>query len=250
MSEDFNGKRDIPLTDFDRLKFEVKPCDIILVEGLSRIARTTQYITGSPWSHAAIYIGRIYDIENETLRNILKQHSTADENTQFIIESYLGKGTVLVPLNSYENYHLRICRPDGLTHKDSETIIEYMIDNLGIEYNVRHFFDLMRFILPWRILPKRWGSSLFESGKRNSRNSEICSSLIAHAFTSVNFPILPKIELTEENKLLFKSHNPNLYMPKDFDYSPYFKIIKYPILKFTSQPNYQHVNWQHDEPMD
>ncbi|MHB1274153.1 MAG: hypothetical protein ACYCZD_15580 [Rhodanobacter sp.] len=62
----------------------------------------------------------------------------------------------------------------------------------------------------------------------------ICSSLIAGAFQSVHFPILPEIttvpDATDDCKHCLREqlhirHN-SLFVPRDFDVSPYFAIIK------------------------
>ena len=55
----------LPLCDFERFRHELKPCDVILVEGRSRVSGVIRLITASPWTHAALYIGRIHDIEDE-----------------------------------------------------------------------------------------------------------------------------------------------------------------------------------------
>ncbi len=57
----------------------------------------------------------------------------------------------------------------------------------------------------------------------------ICSSLIAGAFQSVGYPILPKITQLESKaarREVLAIRNSSLYMPRDFDISSYFAIIK------------------------
>jgi len=58
----------VPQCDFDRLGFEMRPCDVLLVEGRSRVSDVIKTITQSQWTHAALYIGRLHDIEDETTR--------------------------------------------------------------------------------------------------------------------------------------------------------------------------------------
>ncbi len=72
--------------------------------------------------------------------------------------------------------------------------------------------------------------------------SGICSSLIAEAFESVQFPVLPLVK-TEENGITMIQRNPHLFTPKDFDYSPYFEIIKYPLLTPEEAPFYRRLPW-------
>ncbi len=40
-----------PRCDFDRLRFELRPGDVILVEGRSRIGDVIKLVTQSPWTH-------------------------------------------------------------------------------------------------------------------------------------------------------------------------------------------------------
>ena len=44
-----------PLSDFKRLRREVRPGDVILVEGRSRVSEVIKLITQSCWSHAVLY---------------------------------------------------------------------------------------------------------------------------------------------------------------------------------------------------
>jgi hypothetical protein len=62
----------------------------------------------------------------------------------------------------------------------------------------------------------------------------ICSTLVAEAFQSVRYPILPTIErrassdptcVTCTDEVLHLRHH-SLFVPRDFDVSPYFEIVK------------------------
>lgn len=229
--------------DFNRLKYEVRPCDVLLIEGRSVISKGIHAITQSPWSHAALYIGRLHDIEDPHLKKIAATHLKKRENVRLIIEGILGKGNIISPLSTYRDNHIRICRPIGLTPVDSERVVAYAIRALGKPYNIRHFLDLARFVLPWSILPRRWGSILFETPS-GEPESGICSSLIAEAFNAVQFPILPFIKEDAKTGFELVPRNPHLYVPKDFDYSPYFEIIKYPIFNPEEPlPYYRRLPW-------
>lgn len=238
---------DVMPYDFSRLKTEIRPGDVLLIEGRSRISKVIRTVTQSPWTHAALYIGRLIDFEDENLQALIRKHIPPDskikDNTRLIIEDMIDQGTVLVPLSSYENHHTRICRPIGITPSDLQQVIAYAIRALGQPYNVRHLFDLFRFMLPWTILPRRWGSTLFRTST-GEPESGICSSLIAEAFSSVQFPILPFIRNDKEQGLEVFQHNPYLFTPKDFDYSPYFEIIKYPLFNPDEPlPYYRRLPW-------
>ena len=233
---------DFPLCDFERIRYEVRPCDVLLIEGRSRVSEVIQHITHSPWSHAGIYIGRLHDIDNVRLRNRLSDFFKGEPNEQLIIEGYVGKGTVVNPMSEYVNEHIRICRPRGLSRLDAQQVIEFSIQQLGKDYDVRQIWDLMRYLFPWMILPKRWRSTIFEYTAGETTRT-ICSTMIAQAFVRVNFPILPLVKHHEETGIELISRNPRLFTPKDFDYSPYFDIIKYPFVAFADHAAYHDLPW-------
>ena len=58
--------------DFSRLKYELRPGDVLLIEGRSRISSVIRTITQSPWTHAALYIGRLIDFEDEELQRVIQ----------------------------------------------------------------------------------------------------------------------------------------------------------------------------------
>lgn len=233
------------LCDFDRICYEVRTADVLLIEGRNRISGVIQRITQSPWSHAALYIGRIHDIQDAKLREEIHKHYKGPVSDQLLIESIIGKGTLISSITSYKNDHIRICRPAGLTHKDAQRVIAFAIKSLGKEYNIRHFFDLGRFLLASRFIPRRFKSSLFKYDPGQA-TQDICSAMIARAFTSINFPILPLIREDQKHHLELIHRNPKLYTPSDFDYSPYFNIIKYPLLSVTGTAPYQDLPWRED----
>ena len=232
-----------PLCDFGRIGLEVKTCDVILVEGRSRVSDVIKLITQSSWSHAALYIGRLHDIENPQLRATLEKYYHGDVDKQLIIESELGLGTVVRNLTVYEREHLRICRPRGLGFNDSQKVIAYAFGRLGTAYNVRQVFDLARFLFPWFIMPRRWRSSLFSARPGHSTQT-VCSTMIAEAFGLIQFPILPLVKRVEGDRVQLFMRNPKLCTPSDFDYSPYFDIIKYPFLDFHHHAQRRLLPWQ------
>src|SRR5512145_1734477 len=73
----------------------------------------------------------------------------------------------------------------------------------------------------------------------------ICSTLIAQAFHSVPYPILPRIERIPEqqgvesaytrDEILHIRHH-SLFAPRDFDLSPYFQIVK-PMIGIAFDPH-------------
>ncbi len=233
---------EFPLCDFERIRYEARPCDVLLIEGRNHVSDVIKYITQSAWSHAALYIGRLHDIEDPVIRNLVMEHFNGPADMQLLIEGVLGKGTVITPLSFYKQDHIRMCRPRGLSPHDSQRIIEYAVNKLGHDYDVRQIFDLMRFMLPWTLMPRKWRSSLFKDPTSQSTRT-VCSTMIAEAFNAIHFPILPHIKKHEETGIEMFRLNPRLYTPSDFDYSPYFEIIKYPFVGIDDEPSYRKLPW-------
>ena len=235
-----------PLCDFNRLGFELRTGDVMLVEGRSRVSEVIKIITQSPWSHSVLYVGRLYDIKDPDLRATIEYHYDGDPEDQLVIEALMGRGTIISPLDNYKTDHLRICRPSGLAPADAEAVIAYAVKHLGWEYDVRQILDLARFFFPWTFLPRRWRSSLFEHNAGNPTRT-VCSTLLAEAFNAVEFPILPFIDRAEDGSVRFFKRNPRLFAPRDFDYSPYFSIIKYPFLGINDVGLYHRLPWTDDD---
>ncbi len=235
------------LADFKRIQYELRPGDVILIDGRSRVSEVIKQITQSHWSHAALYIGRIHEIETPLKRQRVQEHFNCEPDTQLLVESVLGKGTIITPLSFYEHDHIRICRPRNLSHHDAQQVINYATSKLGLQYDIRQLFDLARFLLPWSIIPNRWQSSLFAKNPGGA-TKQICSASIAEAFLSIQFPLMPLIYNDPEEGMQFVPRNFRLFTPSDFDYSPYFDIIKYPLHDITSKVGYQNFPWAKDIP--
>ena len=233
------------MSDFDRLRYEIRPGDVILVEGRSRVSEIIKTITLSNWTHSALYIGRLHDIEDPNLRDYIRSHYDGETDDQLIIESLLGEGTLVDSISKYREEHLRICRPNGITRQDAQKVISYAINQLGTYYNVRQILDLGRFMFPYSLLPRRWRSSLFEHNA-GAPTHTVCSSMMAEAFSSVHFPILPVLHRDSDGNLKLYNRNTKLITPRDFDYSPYFDVIKYPILDFDELAIYRKMPWSKD----
>jgi hypothetical protein len=81
-------------------------------------------------------------------------------------------------------------------------------------------------------LPRRWRRRLMALGSGDPTKA-ICSTLIAQAFQSVGYPILPGMLRRDSDPgaedhnldLLYIRHY-SLYTPRDFDISPYFQVVK------------------------
>jgi hypothetical protein len=202
-------------SDPDALRQSLQPGDVLLVEGNNHIAGVIKYLTQSTWSHSALYIGP------------LAGHTAADSEPHVLIEANIGEGVVSAPLSKYTKFHTRICRPVGLTEPDCAMVCAYAVERIGFAYDLKNIIDLLRYLFPLPV-PHRWRRRMLALGSGDPTRL-ICSALIADAFRSVRYPILPKIKLTSSRQAreeILEIRHSSLYCPRDFDISPYFNVVK------------------------
>jgi hypothetical protein len=85
----------------------------------------------------------------------------------------------------------------------------------------------MRFLIPLPV-PQRFRRRMIALGSGDPTKI-ICSALIAQAFGAVRYPILPKVTEAgsrQARREILHIRDSSLYMPRDFDISPYFAIVK------------------------
>ena len=199
----------------------LRPGDVLLVEGSSRIASAIKYLTQSTWSHATLCIAPP------------NPAAPAASESTILLEADVSNGVQLVPLAKYASLHTRICRPVGLSAQEISAVIQQAMHHVGHQYDVKHIFDLLRYLIPNPPVPARWRRRLLALGSGDPTRA-ICSALIAEAYHSVGYPILPTARLlppldpkalADHKEALHIRHH-SLFTPRDFDVSPYFAIIK------------------------
>jgi Permuted papain-like amidase enzyme, YaeF/YiiX, C92 family len=241
-------QRRIP-NNLDNLKKHIRPGDVLLVEGKTRVAQAIKYVTQSSWSHSTIYVGEQPVRPGGPHRERFRERY-GEEAQHLVIEADLADGVSAVPLSKYVEYNIRVCRPYCLTDADRERVVEEVTAHIGDRYDRRQLVDLGRYLTPFHLLPARWRRKAFFSGQSDSR-AVICSSLIAQAFLGVRYPILPVLPASvgeEKADGLFpwgtriRSPHPRLVLPRDFDLSPYFRIVKFNSVE-EGPFEYQRLEW-------
>jgi hypothetical protein len=225
-------------TDPLRLMACLRPGDVLLVEGGSRISTAIKYLTQSTWSHAALYAGDATGL------------SDAEGRPRCFLEADIHEGVRAVGVAAYAGLHCRVCRPVGLNAAEIDRLIGFVLARLGHRYDLKNVIDLARYLLPTPPVPVPWRRRLLALGSGDPTRA-ICSTLIAEAFQSVRYPILPLIENVPADdpacpacmsEILHVRHH-SLFVPRDFDVSPYFAIVK-PTLAAGFDPHA--LAWQDD----
>jgi hypothetical protein len=200
----------------------LQPCDVLLVEGSTRISAAIKYLTQSTWSHAALYVGPQLGGSDE------------DGNPYLFVEADIVQGVCKRSLAHYQSYHTRICRARRLSDADRIRIVDEVTGKIGYQYDMKNVFDLARYLFPTPPVPQRWRRKLIAVGSGDPTRA-ICSSLIAEAFQNIGYPVLPIVTTalgqTERRhrqlaREIFHIRHHSLYAPRDFDVSPYFEIVK------------------------
>ena len=226
----------------------LQPGDVLLIEGNTRLSGIIKYLTQSTWSHAALYVGRqqvaVPDKSGGSKTSKIGQEDVDEDATvprPAVLEALADRGVILSPLSKYDRFNTRICRPTGLGEPERQKVVNYALKNLGKQYDSSHIVDLLRYLFPYPPVPVSWRRRMLSIGSGDPTRA-ICSTLIAEAFYSVNYPILPAPVIDDASsddgmrtnryvdREILHIKSSGLYTPRDFDVSPYFDVIK-PILQ-------------------
>ncbi|WP_292457131.1 lipo-like protein [Methylibium sp.] len=198
---------------------------MLLVEGDTRFSVGIKYLTQSTWSHAALYVG------DALARRPDRAFSELDQPC--VVEADVVDGVRAVGLDSFAGLHVRICRPVGLTPAEVQEVVAHVIARLGHRYDLKNIVDLVRWLVPTPPVPVRWRRRLISLGSGDPTRA-ICSGLVAGAFQAVRYPVLPVMTQRPRgdpmcpgcvDEILHVRHH-SLFVPRDFDVSPYFEVIK------------------------
>jgi hypothetical protein len=207
-------------TPSDLLLNTLRPADILLVEGDTRISAAIKYLTQSTWSHAALFVGSL-------------GKGRFPEPSHCFVEADLLEGVRSIGIESFNGLHTRICRPVALSQEEDRAVVEFAIACIGHRYDLRNVVDLARYLLPTPPVPTQLRRRMIALGSGDPTRA-ICSTLIAQAFQSIGYPVLPDVEYLpnptvdcpECLKEVLRVRHHSLFTPRDFDVSPYFQIVK------------------------
>jgi hypothetical protein len=148
--------------------------DVLLTEGITRLALLVRCLTGSSWTHVSMYVGPLDD----------------GPSPRCIVEADVAGGVRAVPLSEFAGQRVRVLRATRLHEADTSRLADWVVSRIGAEYDMAHAWSLARALLRLPGTPVRSSShgAVPPGGGRY-----ICSSLLAHAFLLVGCPIAPTV---------------------------------------------------------
>jgi len=249
--------------DLVRLNRHVRKADVILIDGDQRVSQAIKTLTTSSWSHNCVYIGDEILRRDHPLKREVEERF-GREARHLVIEALVDRGVILSPLSKYANFNIRICRAHRLRPEDAQIVLDDLISKIGLKYDIKNFTDLARYLLPFHMIPARFREDALHLGSGLATET-ICSSMTAAAFAKVGFPILPvyrpdRPKTTAERLKaallgrrsrraytgIFHARHPTLVVPRDFDLSPYFEIVKFNVIA-DGNFDYRRMRWDADD---
>lgn len=229
------GQSSLATSPAELLWAALQPGDVLLVEGTSRFSSAIKYLTQSTWSHTSLFIGdRVDSFER-------------GEEARVLVDADIVEGVRLIPLKEFSGLHTRICRPVGLSGDDVRGLIDFMLDRVGNQYDLKNVLDLARFLVRRPPVPGSMRRRVLALGSGEPTRA-ICSTLIAEAYGSIRYPILPEVEMLDAStpgaskareEIMHIRHH-SLYAPRDFDVSPFFRVVK---PRIESGFEFRSLNW-------
>ena len=120
--------------DPEKLKSRIRPGDVVLVDGDQRVSQVVKYLTMSPWSHSAIFVGSRFHAgpaERAETRGASVKSRAIDRG------GARRPGRRRVPADQVHRLNIRICRPVGLTAAQIKTVLDEVAARMGFRYDRR-----------------------------------------------------------------------------------------------------------------
>ena len=197
-------KRYSPATtaDPESLSAVLRNGDVLLTEGNTRAAALIKRITRSTWSHVSMYVGPLEE----------------GPDPRCIVEADIAQGVRAVRLSELEGLNVRVLRPIGLNDAARSRLAEWVVGQIGGEYDLKHAWVLARSFLG---MPPKASTPPAPNGIAESATRFICSSLLANAFALVGYPILPIH--TAVTAVSTADHR--YVIPGDFERASVFEVV-------------------------
>ena len=136
-----------------------------------------------------------------------------------VVEADIAAGVRSIRLTELDALHVRVLRPLGLTDTDRARLADWVVDQIGSEYDFAHAWGLLQTYLRL-LLPDRFRSA--PGAITCSARRFICCSLLAHAFALVDHPVLPDKAGLSPAVNADAAH----LIPGDFERASLFEVVE------------------------
>src|SRR5258708_26034862 len=109
-------------TDPGSLSAVLRRGDVLLTEGNTRAAALIKRITRSSWSHVSMYVGPLEE----------------GPDPRCIVEADIAQGVRSIRLSELEGLKVRVLRPVGLSDALRSRLGEWVVSQIGGEYDLKH----------------------------------------------------------------------------------------------------------------
>lgn len=234
------------------LQRHIRKGDVVLVEGRSHLSQLIKLFSVSHWSHASMYVGDELIREHRSNRQQYLERF-GDDAHHLLVEAIAGKGVIATPLREYRDYNLRVCRPFAISDDDLRLVLENIIAQLGNRYDEQNIIDLALMSLPALLNPFKKRSISSRLGQHDDYQV-ICSGMIARAFQQISYPVVPALQTRVDEDIpwerypygsVLQMRNFTQILPRDFDLSPNFAIVKFNIIE-GGVFNYKQLTWSQE----
>ena len=191
-----------PSADPQCLASVLKRGDVLLTHGNSRFAALIKCVTRSPWSHVSMYVGPLDD----------------GFDPLCVVEADIAAGVRSIRLSELNALQVRVLRPLGLTDMDRCRLADWVVGQIGSDYDLTHAWSLLPNVLRLP-LPDRFRSAPKTIASNATRF--ICCSLLAHAFAWVGYSILPD----QARVSPAVTADPTNLIPSDFERASIFEVV-------------------------
>lgn len=230
-----------PLGDLDTQRAQLRPGDVLLLDGDSTLDRRLKVLTGSRFSRALLYIGRPHDVADPSLRGLLADYLPCEPDTQLVLDASLERGLRVRHLSHLDGLHLRICRAQNLSEQECQDALRFAISRLGTGAQQSWSSLALLWLMPWRMFSRTLRARLFDRWA-NDLLRVITGTTVGEAFAFIQFPVHPLVKEPDAGPRLLRLQ-PRVFHAADFDHSPYFDVIKTPYLLQAVPKGFTAVPW-------
>ena len=177
--------------------------DVLLSDGNTRVAALVKRITRSTWSHVSMYVGPLEE----------------GPDPPCIVEADIAAGVRSIRLSELHALQVRVLRRIGLNDKHRHQLADWVVSQIGGEYDLGHAWTLGRNLLR---LPSSRRLQSPPSTMVENATRFICCSLMAHAFALVGYPISPvETGIAPTGTVDYRN-----LTPADFERASVFEVVR------------------------